>query len=154
MFATLRVPALVLIGSMTLAGCSGGMDLFGGSSSSDVTTSSLSPATQAQKVDPACGNLALEIDTLRREGVADKVDRAATKKYKMTPTDLTKASQLNRANGEFQAKCSTLPRTAAMPDAPPAAAAAPAKAAPATVKAAVGAPRASAAAGGAATSAQ
>lgn len=136
MYATLRVSALVVIGSMALAGCSGGTDIFGGSSSSDVTTSSLSPTqTQAQRVDPACGNLAVEIDTLRREGIADKVERAAAKKYKMTQADLGKASQLNKVNGEFQAKCSTLPRTAAQPETPAPAGAA-AKAAPAAAKAA------------------
>ena len=70
MYATLRVPALVAIASLALAGCSG-TDLFGSSSnSSDVTTSSLAQQTQGQKVDPACGNIALEIDTLRRDGFA------------------------------------------------------------------------------------
>ena len=64
MYATLRATALVALGSLALAGCSS-TDLFGTSSSSDVTTSSV-VATQPQKVDPACGNLALEIDTLRR----------------------------------------------------------------------------------------
>ena len=116
MYSKLRVSALAVIGSVSLAGCAGGLDMFGGNGSSDVTTSSVAQ-TQAQRVDPACGNLALEIDTLRREGVADKVDRAAAKKYKMTSGDLAKASQLNKANGEFQSKCSTLPRSAAVPDA-------------------------------------
>jgi hypothetical protein len=136
MFSKLRVTALAVIGSLSLAGCSGGLDMFGGSSgSTDVATSSVVPA-QAQRVDPACGNLAVEIDTLRREGVADKVERAAAKKYKMTTADLAKANQLNKANGEFQAKCSTLPRTAAQSEAPAVAAAAKA-AAPAAKAAAV-----------------
>jgi hypothetical protein len=116
MYSKLRVSALAVIGSVSLAGCAGGLDMFGGNGSSDVTTSSVAQ-TQAQRVDPACGNLALEIDTLRREGVADKIERAAAKKYKMTSGDLAKASQLNKANGEFQSKCSTLPRSAAVPDA-------------------------------------
>ena len=140
MYAMLRVPAIIVIGSIAMAGCAGS-DLFGlnSSSSSEVTTSSMTP-TQAQKIDPACGNLALEIDTLRREGVAEKVEKAAAKKYKMSAADLTKANQLNRANADFQTKCSTLPRTAAtpvnpMPD-PPAAVT---KAAPAVKKAATAA---------------
>ena len=146
MLATLRVPAAVIIATIVLAGCSGsGLDLFN-SSSSDVTTSSLAQS-QAQKVDPACGNLALEIDTLRREGVADKVEKASAKKYKMTPTDLTKANQLNNANADFQSKCSTLPRTAAMPvpAATQVAPAAAAKAAPAAKASAAKAPAKSAA---------
>lgn len=131
MHAILRVPALLIIGSVALAGCSAA-DLFNNNGdASAVTTSSLAQS-QGQKVDPACGNLALEIDTLRREGVAEKVEKAAAKKYKMTPADLAKANQLNRANGDFQAKCSTLPRAAAAPVAPavapPQAAAAPAPA--------------------------
>lgn len=133
MLATLRVPLYVLLGSVALAGCSGG-DLFG-SSSSDVTTSSLSQTQSAQKVDPACGNLALEIDTLRREGVADKVEKAASKKYKMTPADLTKASQLNKVNADYQEKCSTLPRTAAVPASPVPSAVAPVAASKAATKA-------------------
>ncbi len=136
MYATLRVPALVAIASLALAGCSG-TDLFGSSSNSgDVTTSSLAQQTQAQKVDPACGNIALEIDTLRRDGIAEKMEKAAAKKYKMTPADLTKANQLNKANADFQAKCSTLPRSAATSTTPVPEAAAVAKAAAPAVKAA------------------
>lgn len=118
MFATLRAPAIVAIASLTIAGCSG-TDMFGSSGASDVTTSSLTTQQQtASRVDPACGPLALEIDNLRREGIADKIDRAAAKKYRMTAADLTKANQLTKANADFQAKCSTLPRTAAAPAAP------------------------------------
>jgi hypothetical protein len=144
MLATLRVPALILIGSTTLAGCSGGLDAFGGGSS-DVTTNTITQA-QAPKVDPACGNLAIEIDTLRREGVADKIERAAAGKYKMKKADLTKASQLNKANGEFQSKCSTLPRTAAATDAPAANAAAAATTAASAAATKAAAPAAKAAA--------
>ena len=146
MYATLRVSAIIAIGSITLAGCAGS-DLFGSSSSgSDVTTSSLT-GQQAQKVDPACGNLALEIDTLRRDGVAEKVEKASAKKYTMKPADLAKADKLNKANADFQAKCSTLPRTAATPPPAPASAAAAAKAAAPAVKAALPAAKAAAASG-------
>lgn len=127
MLATLRVPLFVLIGSFSLAACSSGGDLFGLSNSGDVTTSSITQAqVQGQKVDPICGSLAADIDGLRRDGIAEKVDRAAVKKYKMTTTDLSKASQLNKLNADYQEKCSTLPRTAAVPTA---AVAAPASAA-------------------------
>lgn len=153
MFVTLRVPFLALcLGSAALAGCSSTGDLFG-SGGNDVTTSSLSQQAQAPKVDPACNGLAQEIDGLRREGVAEKIEKAAAKKYKMTQADLTKASRLNKANADYQDKCSTLPRTAAAtPTAPspaaqavapavkaaaPAAKAAAAKAAPAGTGAAV-----------------
>jgi len=140
MHAKLRVPAIIAIGSLALAGCASG-DLFGSSSGGDLTTQAV-PQTQAQKIDPACGNLALEIDTLRREGVAEKVEKAAAKKYKMSAADLTKANQLNRANAEFQAKCSTLPRSAAMPTAPVPEAATVKSAAPAKKAAALAQPAA------------
>jgi hypothetical protein len=158
MFTSLRMATVVAFGSLTLAGCAGS-DLFG-SSGTDVTTSSVA-LTQAQRVDPACGTLATEIDALRREGVADKIERAAAKKYRMTQADLGKANQLTKANAEFQNKCSTLPRTAAVPAAPapeaPAAKAAgkaatgaATKAAPAATKAAAPAKSAAVAAGTAA----
>jgi hypothetical protein len=150
MLATLRVPLFVLIGSMTLAACSGGSDLFGSSSAGDVTTSSVGQAQQAQqaqgqKVDPACGSLAADIDGLRRDGIAEKVDRAAAKKYRMTQKDLTKASQLNKLNADYQERCSTLPRTAAVATAPASASPATAAVAKAATKAAAPAAKAAAA---------
>ena len=135
MLATLRVPAVLLVGSIALAGCAGS-DIFGGGAE-QVTTSSV--AAQAPKMDPACPSLQAQIDNLRKDGVADKVEKAAAKKYKMTPVDIAKADQLNKANADFQNKCSTLPRSAAAaPVAPVAAAmpAAPAAGVPAAQKAA------------------
>lgn len=143
MFATLRVTALIAAGSLALTACSSTSDIFGTSGSSDVTTQSVAQAQP--KIDPACGNLALEIDTLRREGVAEKIEKAAAKKYKMTSADLAKANQLTKANAEFQSKCSTLPRSAAMPTQSVPAAAAPASKTSAVAKpAAVGATTAAA----------
>jgi hypothetical protein len=102
MLATLRVPTLILVGTLALAGCAN-MEGFGNSS---MTTASVAPQP---KIDPACIVLASQIDTLRGEGVPDKIAKAATNKYKMKSADLVKADQLNKANAEFQAKCSTLP---------------------------------------------
>ncbi len=70
-------------------------------------------AAPEPRVDPACVSLAARIEGLRKEGVAEKIEKAAAKKYKMTAADLNKAAQLNRANAEFQTKCSTLTTTAA-----------------------------------------
>ena len=94
--------ALVLAGIL-LAGCAGeGTDgLF--------TTGSLSGQQTAEaKGDPACVTLASSIDGLRKEGIAEKIEKAAAKKYKMTATDLKKADQLTKANADFQARCSTV----------------------------------------------
>jgi hypothetical protein len=122
--------ALVLAG-VTLAGCAGdGSDnLF--------TTGALgtqqTAAAPEPKVDPLCVTLVSRIEGLRKEGVADKIEKAAIKKYKMTHADLTKADQLTKANAEFQLRCSTImpkPATAQVSSTPVATAttaAAPAK---------------------------
>jgi hypothetical protein len=94
--------ALVL-GGLVLAGCAeGGDNIF--------TTGSLSgEATAATKVDPACVTLAARIDVLRKEGIPDKIEKAAARRYKMTQADLGKADQLTKVNVEFQGRCSTVP---------------------------------------------
>jgi hypothetical protein len=123
--------ALVL-GALVLAGCAeGGDNIF--------TTGSLVQPTADTKADPACVTLAARIEALRKEGIADKIEKAAARRYKMTRADLGKADQLTKASGELQARCSTVPpRSTTTADAPPAAdkskAAAPKKAAKAAPK--------------------
>jgi hypothetical protein len=117
----------VVLAGVVLAGCAGeGNDNI-------FTTGALGTeqtAAAEPKVDPACVTLAARIDGLRKEGVADKIEKAAVKKYKMTHSDLTKADQLTKANADFQLRCSTItPKAittssttpAAMPAATPAA---------------------------------
>ncbi|MGE0700637.1 MAG: hypothetical protein AB7O57_16180 [Hyphomicrobiaceae bacterium] len=98
-------------------------------------------------VDPACAGLASRIETLRKDGVVERVEAAAKGKggtVSVKRASLSQIAELEKANAEFQAKCSTLPRTAALvapvqPAAPPAAvgakAAAPVKAKAAAAKA-------------------
>ena len=67
--------------------------------------------------------LAAQIEALNRDGTADKVSKAAAKKYKLKTEDLAKADELNKANTEFQSKCSPYPpkpvvATTAIPDTP------------------------------------
>jgi hypothetical protein len=107
MLTKLRAPGALLIGGMALAGCAND-GLLG---SSNFSTGSV---PETPKVDPACVMLTAQIDTLRKEGIADKVERAAAKRYKMMVADLVKADQLNKANAEFQLKCSTITPRAAM----------------------------------------
>jgi len=77
------------------------------------------PAAEA-KIDPACVTLVSRIDALRREGIPDKIEKAAAKRYKMTQADLGKADQLTKANAEFQMRCSTIaPTTTAQPTVAP-----------------------------------
>ena len=91
--------------ALLLAGCAAdGSDNF-------FTTGALGTSETAlrrAKVDPACVALASRIEGLRKEGIADKIEKAAAKKYKMTHADLAKADQLTKANAEFQARCSTI----------------------------------------------
>jgi len=120
--------ALMLAGGLMVAGCAGD------GSDNIFTTGALGTQPQQQvaaapemRIDPVCVTLTSRIDTLRKEGIADKIEKAAAKKYKMTQSDLGKADQLTKANAEFQVRCSTImPRTAAHPSVPqPAVAAAP-----------------------------
>jgi hypothetical protein len=91
--------ALVLCG-LVLVGCAeGGDNIF--------TTGSL-VGQPAEKADPACVTLASNIEALRKEGIADKIEKAAAKRYKMTQADLKKADQLTKANAEFQGRCSNV----------------------------------------------
>ena len=106
--------ALVL-GALVLAGCAeGGDNIF--------TTGSLSGQPTAEtKADPACVTLAARIDTLRKEGIPDKIEKAAARRYKMTQADLGKADQLTKTNAEFRGRCSTVPpKTTTTAEAPPA----------------------------------
>ena len=132
--------ALLLLAGLVLAGCAndGTANLF--------TTGALgtteTAAAQEPKVDPACVSLVSRIEVLRKEGVADKIEKAATRKYKMTKADLTKADQLTKANAEFQQRCSTITpkpmsaQVSSTPAAPPAATAPAAKAKTSSTKAA------------------
>ena len=103
---------------LALAGCAAdGSNIF--------TTGAL--GSSDSKVDPECVTLASRIETLRREGVAEKLEKAAAKKYKMTHADIVKADQLTKTNAEFQLHCSTaMPMNAQLPSSQSTAANAPA----------------------------
>ena len=104
--------ALTLAGvTVALAGCAGdGENIF--------TTGALGTSAEA-KLDPMCVTLASRIEALRKEGIAEKIEKAAAKKYKMTQSDLNKADQLTKANADFQLRCSTImPKSAAADPAP------------------------------------
>ena len=89
-----------------LAGCAGGGNNI-------LTTGAIGDQAKTAKasepnVNPTCISLATRIDGLRREGIAEKIEKASVKKYKMTQGDFVKADQLIKANAEFQIQCSTL----------------------------------------------
>jgi hypothetical protein len=107
-------------GALLLAGCSSTSGLFGGNA---LTTQSISTSpTNAQtvaaapKVDPACYSIAQRIETLRRDGLTERLEKAAAGKsstVSVKRTSLAQAAELDKANAEFQAKCSAFgPRPA------------------------------------------
>lgn len=93
-----------------VAGCS-----QDGTLSSPFNTGAIDPQKQqanaqaAKSTEALCLTLASQIDALNTEGIPDKVAKAAAKKYKLKPTDITKADELNKANTELQTKCSSYP---------------------------------------------
>lgn len=117
MSSFLRASSALALAGLLLTGCAN----EGGNFFTTGTLGSSDPSAVAKsepKVDPACVALVSRIETLRKEGIADKVERAAVKKYKMTNADLAKADQLNKANSDFQARCSTIAPTMAQYPAP------------------------------------
>lgn len=108
-----------------LGGCSGDMsNMF---ANNGMTTA----AVDKPAVDPTCVALNSKIDGLRKEGVSDRAAQAAssgkTSTVQVKRASLAQLAELDKANAEFQAKCSTLgPRAATAAAAPaPAAAAQP-----------------------------
>ncbi len=104
-----------------LTACSG--DLTSPFSNDNLTTSAVAPPP-APIVNPSCVALNSRIDSLRREGVADRAAQAATGKtatVQIQRSSLAKLAELDKANAEFQAKCSALgPRTASLGSSAPA----------------------------------
>lgn len=121
--------AITLIGTMCTALALGACanDTLVGGLAPQSTTAALPPKPA---VDPACATLASRIDALRKDGVVDRVEAAAKGKgstVKVKRESLAQIAELEKANLEFQAKCSTVPRAAAAPAAKTVAAAPPAK---------------------------
>jgi hypothetical protein len=103
----------LISGAGILAGCSGDGSLL----PSSLTTSSLSTtptqtASTAPKADPACVGLATRIEALRREGVIDRAEKASVGKtttVAVKRASLAQIAELDKANAEFQSRCSTVP---------------------------------------------
>ncbi len=130
MIKNLHNIALAAAGALALAGCADG-------STGLLSTASVSPTATAAKADPACVALNQRINALRQEGVVERVEKASEGKAKTVSVKrdaLVKMTELDKANAEFQAKCSLpLPAAAAVvPPAAPAPAANTAAAKPAT----------------------
>lgn len=127
MFQRVIATAALLAAAALAAGCSTDGGMLGNS----LTTASVdqSAAGKAPKVDPACLALMSKIDTLRKDGVTERVEKASTGKsatVSVKRESLAKMTELDKANAEFQAKCSTItPKPAQQAAALPAPAPAP-----------------------------
>lgn len=134
----------IMVGSALMAGCANDGNLIGSSlttSSVDASAAKSQDKQQAAKVDPECVALLSKIDGLRKEGTAERIEKAANGKSTMVSVkraSLQHMSELDKASADFQNKCSTLtPRpTQQTAAATPPAAAAPAAVAPAATPAA------------------
>ena len=114
--------ALAAVGALTIAGCADGTN---GLLSTAAITPGTSSAATAGKFDPACVALSSRIDALRKDGVVERVEKAAAgtgKSVTVKRESLVKITELDKANSEFQRKCSVpLPASAAATVAPAAA---------------------------------
>ncbi|WP_072391126.1 hypothetical protein [Hyphomicrobium sp. CS1GBMeth3] len=128
--------ALAIGGALLLAGCSSSSGLFGNAlTTQSISTSPNGTAVAAGKVDPTCTALAQRIETLRSDGLTERLEKAGTGKSSTVSVkrdSLAKAAELDKANAEFQAKCSTVPRPVQQAAASTAPAGASAGSAPAT----------------------
>lgn len=97
-----------VIVSVMVAGCAQDGTLLTGSLDASATDPQATAQATARN-NPLCLTLASQIEALNRDGIPDKVAKAAAKKYKLKGTDLSKADELNKANAEFQTKCSDYP---------------------------------------------
>ena len=112
-----------IVSASMLAGCAADGTLLQTGSITDDTSATAVAAKP--KVDPACVALVAKIDSLRQEGTPSRLEKVASGK---TPTAsvkreaLARMSELDKANAEFQAKCSAMgTMAAAAPAAAPAA---------------------------------
>lgn len=90
---------------LSLGGCA--------SDGSLMTTSSVTKPPPAPKVDPACVQLSAKLDSMKKDGIAAKVEKASVRKAKLSRKDLAKVSEYMKASEEFQAKCAAEPVKAA-----------------------------------------
>lgn len=121
---TIRTTAIALILTAGLTGCASDGNLFSGLSTGSVTTPTPVAAAPAEaKFSPACVSLAGQIDNLRKEGTVERLEKASAGKgdnVQVKRTALSKQTDLNKANADFQTRCGpALPKTAMVAPATP-----------------------------------
>mgnify|MGYP000954091408 FL=1 len=104
--------ASALLAGALVAGCANDGNLLANSlTTSSLTETAEAKATPAQKVDPQCVALMSKIDALRKEGTPERIEKVSAGKgstAQVKRASLAKMTELDKANAEFQARCSTL----------------------------------------------
>lgn len=101
-----------MIAGTLAAGCANDGGLLAGSlTTASVTEQAAASATPQQKVDPQCVALMSKIDQLRKEGTPARIEKISTGKgttAQVKRESLARITELDKANAEFQSRCSTL----------------------------------------------
>lgn len=103
--------AMVASALLAATGLAGGCANDGGVLGDSLTTSSVSTAEKAPKVDPQCVALMSKIDALRKEGTPERIEKVSTGKGRTVSVkreSLQRITELDKTNAEFQSRCSTL----------------------------------------------
>lgn len=109
---------------LAAAGLIGGCASEGNFLADSLTTSSIGSTANAQpSVDPQCVALMSKIDALRKEGTPARIEKVSAGKTATAVVKreaLQRITELDKANAEFQSRCSTLAsgQQAAMSPAP------------------------------------
>lgn len=93
---------LIALTGGLVAGCANNGDL------STAAITAENTAAAAPKVDPMCVTLAHQIETLRQDGAVEKLEKASTGKgaqVKVKRELLAKQAELNKANADYQTRC-------------------------------------------------
>ena len=105
--------AVAIAAAALMGGCANDGNIMGG-----LTTASVTPGPEAAmvakaepKVDPQCAALVTKIDALRKEGTPERLEKVSTGKgttAQVKRQSLAKMTELDKANAEYQARCSKL----------------------------------------------
>lgn len=87
-------------------------------------TATAAATPRVSRIDPACVTLAGQIETLRKDGSIERLEKVAAGKgdsVQVKRASVAKQAELNKANAEFQTKCGPrLPQQASAPTPAPA----------------------------------
>lgn len=96
--------AIAAVAGLAMGGCAADGTL----STASINNGKAGEVKTANAVDPACVALSNQIETLRKEGSVEGLEKAATGKgasVKVKRDALAKQAELNRVNADFQSKC-------------------------------------------------